>query len=83
MNGKAIKMSDLLTRSSPQDVAEDEAALAEILAEMQLIREQMKADDADIERLKAETRTLKQETDALRVETRALLSSLKVLTKPC
>ena len=51
---------DKMTSSDAWEIpAESEATLAELLAEMQALNEQMKKDQVDIDRLKAETEALK------------------------
>jgi hypothetical protein len=63
-------MEHSLPNGVPSAEAVDaEAALDRIIQQIQSIREQMKADDAEIARLKADTA-------ALKAETRAILSSL-------
>jgi hypothetical protein len=69
-------MNDILTQPTPQTEAEYEAAFAQLLSEMQRIREQMDSDQADIERLKAERYSLK-------AETRAMLAALKAMLQMC
>lgn len=56
--------------------AEVKAALTRVIAQVKEIREQMKADDAAIAQIKAETVALKAETQTLRDETRAILLNL-------
>ena len=51
--------------SSPTDAVEAEAALERIIDQIREIQEQMKADDAEIARLKVETAELKAETRAI------------------
>jgi hypothetical protein len=55
---------------NPRTVAEYKAAIAGMLAEMTHLNEQMRRDQEEIDRLKAETALL-------RTETRALLASLR------
>ena len=68
---KAI--SPQLSLETPADY---EAAIAECLAEMQHLNEQMQNDRADIERLRGEIDALKAETQQLKTETRTLLVSM-------
>lgn len=49
----------------PQNAADYEAAVEQLLAEVKRLNQHMQSDRADIERLKDETRTLKAETRAL------------------
>ncbi len=63
-------METTITTDPPTNEAEAEAVLARILEQMREVREQMKADDAEIARLKAESAEL-------RTETRAILARLQ------
>jgi hypothetical protein len=63
-------METAITTNPPTNEAEAEAVFAEILEQVRKIREQMKADDAEIARLKAESAEL-------RTETRAILARLQ------
>lgn len=63
-------METAITTDSPANEADVEAVLARILEQIKEVREQMKADDAEIARLKAETAEL-------RTETRAILARLQ------
>ena len=63
-------MGTAITTNPPPNEAEVEAVLARILEQINEEREQMKADDAEIARLKAESAQL-------RIETRAILSRLQ------
>ena len=49
----------------PQNAADYEAAVEQLLAEVKRLNQHMQSDRTDIERLKTETRTLKAETRAL------------------
>lgn len=60
-----------ITQSAPQTTEDYEAAFDRIMAEAEILNEQMRRDRVDIERLKAETQILKSET-------RALLASIGV-----
>src|SRR4051794_22027953 len=51
--------------TTPQTAAEYEAAVDEILRQIGLLNEQMRADRAESERLRAESQTLKRETRAI------------------
>jgi len=68
--GGSRKMETTITTDPPTNEAEAEAVLARILEQMREVREQMKADDAEIARLKAESAEL-------RTETRAILARLQ------
>jgi peptidoglycan hydrolase CwlO-like protein len=61
----------LSSQFTPQTAAEYEAAMDQLLAEIQRLNQQMKEDQSAIDRLKTETETLKRET-------RALLASMGV-----
>lgn len=70
--------------AQPDNAAEMEAALTRVIGEIAEVREQMKADDAEIARLKgesaalkAESVALKAETQTLREETRTVIASLR------
>lgn len=62
-------MDTAVIDAPPAGEAEAEAVLARTLEQIREVREQMKADDVEIARLKAESAEL-------RVETRAILSRL-------
>lgn len=51
--------------------------LEELFAEMQQLNEQMKIDQADIDRLTAETRAISARTDERLLQIEALLDSLR------
>lgn len=71
-------MDTALTTDTPgDDAAETASAIARIIEQIQEVREQMRADDIEIARLKAENAILKAETQTLRDETRAILASLQ------
>ena len=72
----------VVTRRDSKPAPEDEMNLAEILSQMQALREQMDRDQVEIERLKAETYVLKVETAAIKAETRSLLNVLKATVQP-
>ena len=63
--------------ASVDDAAQAEAALTHLIAQIRQVREQMKADDLEIARIKAENAILKVESQTLREETRAILSNLQ------
>lgn len=67
----------LTSDMTADDTAEMESAIARLIEQFQEIREQMKADDLEIVRLKAENAALKAESQTLRDETRAILASLQ------
>ena len=69
-------MSDISTQQVSQMDIDYEAAIAQVLSDMQHIREMMDIDQADIDRLKAETQCLK-------TETRAMISTLRTMVAPC
>ncbi len=74
-------METILTADTPGDggtgVVEVEKTIARFIEQIREAREQMKADDADIARLKAENALLKTESQTLRDETRAILARLQ------
>ena len=57
------------SRPAPRTAAEYRAAIAEMLLEMERLNQQMRADQALMEQLKADTA-------AIKTETRALLASM-------
>ena len=54
-----------VTTNPPSNEAEVEAVFTRILEQLSSVREQMKADDAAIARLKAETAEVREETRAI------------------
>jgi peptidoglycan hydrolase CwlO-like protein len=63
-------MDDLMSlQPAPRTAAEYEAAIEQMLTEMQRLNQQMQKDQADIDRLSAEIA-------ALKAETRVLLASM-------
>lgn len=56
-------MTDILTQPTPQTESEYEAALNQMFAEMHSLNEQMRRDQADIDRLKAESEAYKAENE--------------------
>lgn len=65
-------MSTASIVGTPDEAAELEAVLTRTIAQISEIREQMRTDDVEIARIKAENAVLKAETAALKAETRAL-----------
>ena len=63
-------METTVTTDSVTSEAEVEAVFARVLEQIKEVRQQMKADDAEISRLKAESAQL-------RTETRAILARLE------
>jgi hypothetical protein len=57
---------------TPEETAELEVAIAQMIAEMDERRLLMEQDQAEIERLKADTERIKMETRALKEESRAI-----------
>jgi hypothetical protein len=73
-------MSD--TTSKDADLEETrrlEAGIAEMFAEMDRLREIMRNDQVEIERLKAETEVIKAETEVIKAESRALMAKTRIL----
>ncbi len=58
-------METAMTTDPPTNEAEAAAMLARIVEQIKEVREQMKADDAEITRLKAESAELRTETCAI------------------
>ncbi|MBW3625035.1 MAG: hypothetical protein KY468_16680 [Armatimonadetes bacterium] len=58
-------MDTAVTTNPPSNEAEAEAVFARILQQLSEVREQMKADDVAIARLKAESAELREETRAI------------------
>ena len=89
-------MTDILTQPTPSE-SEYEAAFNQMFAEMRDLNEQMRRDQADIDRLKFETdaykveaagykteaERLKSEGDILTGEIRATLERLEEMVKRC
>ncbi len=60
----------------PKTTADYRTVVAEMFAEISRLNEQMRQDQADMDRLKIETDALKAETLRLKSETRAILTRL-------
>ena len=70
-------MDETLPLDSHPEEAEDlESAIDRIIVQIKHCRDEMAAEQREIDRLKAYSRSLKAESDVLRAETRALLDSL-------
>ena len=65
--------STVIVSDNPKEM---EAAIARMLQQIDVIREQMKATDAEIAQIRAEKAVLRAEAQALGEETRAILSNL-------
>ncbi len=74
---ETILTADTSGDSNSSAAVEVEKTIAHFIEQMQEAREQMKADDADIARVKAENAVLKTESQTLRDETRAILARLQ------
>ncbi len=74
---ETILTADTSGDSNSSVAVEVEKTIAHFIEQMQEAREQMKADDADIARVKAENAVLKTESQTLRDETRAILARLQ------
>ncbi len=61
---------------TPQEPAQLEAAITRMINEMDELRRLMEQDQAEIERLKADSNDLKVAAQALQAETRSLLAEL-------
>lgn len=72
-------MDSTMTADTPAaaGMTDVENTIAGTLEQIQTIREQMRLDDDEIARLKAENALLKAESQTLRDETRAILASLQ------
>lgn len=64
--------------STPDETAELEAFLTHTIAQISVVREQMRADDIAIAQIKAENALLKAEAQTLRDETRSLIAGLRI-----
>jgi hypothetical protein len=73
----------VVTRGSAKPAPDDEMTLAQIVRQMQALREQMDRDQAEIDRLKLESHAIKLETQALNAQTRAALDRLTAMVKSC
>lgn len=69
-------MSELLFESAPQTEAEYQAAVTQMLEEIERLHEKMCRDQADIDRLKDETERLRIEGQRLNAETRERIARL-------
>jgi len=69
-------MSDMTVAVSPQTEAECEKALTQILADIQRLNDEMKQDDVEIDRFKAESQRLKEEGKRLDADFHARWDSL-------
>jgi len=67
--------STVIVSDNPKEM---EAAIAHMFRQIDLIREQMKATDADIARLDAQYDASRAETRAMREETERILARLRV-----
>ena len=65
-----------LTKTKRKTAADYRTAITEMFAEISNLNEQMRQDQAEIDRLKIETDALKPETLRLKLETRAILTRL-------
>ena len=63
----------------PQTDAEHQNALEQMLAAMQQMNQQMQTDQAQIERLKAESAVLRQDILAIKARTQARLDALTTM----
>lgn len=71
-------MADLAsTQWTPQMDADSEKLINALLAEMQQLNAQMRQDQAEIDRLKMETRALSERTDTLLRQIEAQLDALQ------
>jgi hypothetical protein len=69
-------MSDIPVQLTPQTESECQAVLTHLLAEMHHLNEQIRRDQADIDRLKAESEHLRIEGIRLDAEARIRINSL-------
>lgn len=63
-------------RTKPRSATDYKAEIAEVWAEIQCLNEQMREDQTEIDRPKAEIHAMGLEAQNLRVETRAILTNL-------
>lgn len=68
-------MSDILLQSTPQNEAEYGDFFNQLMIEMQASNAKIQRDQAEIERLKAESQVITQRTDAVLAQIRAQLDS--------
>ncbi len=64
--------STVIVSDNPKDM---EAAISQMLRQIDEIREQMKADDAEIAQIRAEKAMLRVEAQAIGDETRAIMAN--------
>jgi hypothetical protein len=69
-------MSDITFARTPQTEAECEKALAQILADIRRLNEEMRQDDLEIDRNRAESQRLKEEGARLDADFRARWDAL-------
>ena len=72
-------MNSATAMPAPDSAADIEAALESVVAQVKEIREQMKADDAAIARIKSENAALKAEGEVLKAETHAILAETRTI----
>ena len=72
----------MFRRPKCKSKAADKALLAQMLAEISRLEEQMDKDDADIERIKAETRLISAHSDQILSELKAQMDALHRDYKP-
>jgi predicted nucleic acid-binding Zn-ribbon protein len=73
-------MADLTVPSLvPRTEAEYEAAVAEMIAEMQRINMRIRQEQTEIERLQRESQQLKAETNAIKTRTEERLNALATM----
>ncbi len=70
-------MDTAFTASTPSSNAEMEAAVSHMFQQIDALREQMKADDAAIAKIRAESAILSAQSRAMREETRSILANLR------
>jgi len=70
-------MDTAFTANTPGSNADMEAAVSHMFQQIDALREQMKADDAAIAKIRAESAILKAETRVVREETESILANLR------
>lgn len=68
-----------LTFSEPRTETESEALVEQMLAEMERLNQKMRDDQAEIDRLKIESKQIKAASDVLRGQTKARLNELEAM----
>lgn len=70
-----------LTFSEPRTDTESEALVEQMLVEMERLNQKMRDDQAEIDRLKAESKRIRAESDIIRGRTTTRLNELEAMLK--